>query len=162
MVPPPSPDGALPSEGGASDREIFRLYNDSENDEELSGLRYRLRRFPVEDSRPVAIRSLDPDGKPNGPWKLADILDISLGGLCLLIIGELELHSLQHVELDVRSHPAFPWVRHAVEVRWLTSSSAYTTLGVAFLEPLTTLPKLEPERRSVRRDPNLETWELVE
>lgn len=162
MDPSSSPDGSLPSEGGAPERERFERFNGTETGEDQSGNRYRLRRFPVEDSRPVAIRSLDPDGKPNGPWKLADILDISLGGLCLLIIGELEIHSLQHVELDVRSHPTFPWVRHTVEVRWLTSSSAFTTLGVAFLEPLTTLPKLEPERRTVRRDPNLEHWELVQ
>jgi PilZ domain len=161
MDPSSSPAGALPPEGGAPDRESIERYNDREIGDEQSGYRYRLRRFPVEDSRPVAIRPLDQDGRPNGPWKLADILDISIGGLCLLVMGELQIHSLQQVELDVRSHPSFPWVRQSVEVRWLTSANAFTTLGVAFHQPLTTVPRLEPERRSVRRDSNLELWEPI-
>ena len=45
----------------------------------------RLERYPVAGSRPIALRPLDPDGQPAGSWMLADILDISHGGLALLL-----------------------------------------------------------------------------
>jgi hypothetical protein len=43
-------------------------------------------------------------------------------------------------------------------VRWCRSSINFTTLGLAFLELLPRVPRLELERRTVRRDPNSEAW----
>ena len=118
----------------------------------------RLERYPVAGSRPIALRPLDPDGQPAGSWMLADILDISLGGLCLLITGSLELQPGQMLELDLRSHPNFPWVRVTVQTRWWISADSFSTLGLSFEPQLTTIPRLAMERRGQRRDPNQAVW----
>lgn len=120
----------------------------------------RLERFPVAGSRPIALRPLDAQAQPSGPWVLADILDISLGGLCLLLNGSLELRAGQLLQLDLRSHPNFPWVRVDVEARWWISSESFSTLGLAFPYQLESIPRLELERRGRRRDPNQEPWAL--
>ena len=118
----------------------------------------KLERFPVQGTRPIAMRPLRPDGCPAGPWMLADILDISLGGLCLLLSGPLELERGQHLQLDLRSHPDFGVLRLEVEARWWMSSEIFSTLGIAFPVQLPAIPELELERRRERRDPNLDTW----
>jgi hypothetical protein len=118
----------------------------------------RLERYPVAGSRPIALRPLGPDGQPAGSWMLADILDISLGGLCLLITGSLELQPGQMLELDLRSHPNFPWVRVTVQTRWWISADSFSTLGLSFEPQLTTIPRLAMERRGQRRDPNQAVW----
>jgi len=118
----------------------------------------RLERYPVQASRPIALRLLDESGQPQGRWFLADILDISRGGLCLMVSGPMQLPAEQHLQMDVRCHPDFGQLRMESVVRWCSSSMAFTTLGLAFLELLPRVPRLELERRSVRRDPNTETW----
>lgn len=118
----------------------------------------RLERYPVQASRPIAVRLLDADGQPKGLWFLADILDISRGGLCLLVSGPMQLPGAQRLQLDVRCHPDFGRHRLESEVRWCRSSISFTTLGLAFLELLPKVPRLELERRTTRRDPNEETW----
>ena len=118
----------------------------------------KLERFPVQGTRPIAMRPLGPDGAPIAPWVLADILDISLGGLCLLVSGPLVLERGQHLQLDLRSHPDFGVLRFEVEARWWMSSESFSTIGVAFPVQLRTIPELELERRGVRRDPNLDGW----
>jgi hypothetical protein len=120
--------------------------------------RRRPERYPVVGSRPIALRPLDPEGQPAGAWMLADILDISLGGLCLLITGSLELQPGQMLELDLRSHPNFPWVRMSVQSRWWISADSFSTLGLSFEPQLTTIPRLAMERRGQRRDPNQAVW----
>lgn len=114
----------------------------------------RLRRYQVAGSRPVLLRPVIPQSEEELPWLVADILDISLGGLCLLLSGGLELSADQCVELDLRAHPQFPWTRLTVEVRWWISAGTFTTLGIVFPAPLPSIPRLEQERRGVRRDPN--------
>jgi hypothetical protein len=119
----------------------------------------RLERFPVAGSRPIALRPLDAQAQPSGPWVLADILDISLGGLCLLLAADsLSLQPGQLLQLDLRSHPNFPWVRVDVEARWWISSDSFATLGLAFPYQLESIPRLELERRGQRRDPNQDPW----
>jgi hypothetical protein len=117
----------------------------------------KLERFPVQGTRPIAMRPLHADGTPSGPWALADILDISLGGLCLLVTGPLALERGQPLELDLRSHPDFGVQRLQVEARWWMSSDSFSTLGIAFSTPLAAIPELALERRGVRRDPNLDS-----
>ena len=118
----------------------------------------KLERFPVQGTRPIAMRLLGPDGTPAAPWVLADILDISLGGLCLLVSGPLVLERGQHLQLDLRSHPDFGVLRLEVEARWWMSSESFSTLGIAFPAQLRAIPELDLERRRDRRDPNLDTW----
>ena len=118
----------------------------------------RQERFPVQGTRPIAVRPLRSDGTPAGGWLLADILDISLGGMCLLITEPLNLERGQRLLLDVRSHRDFGVARLEGQARWWISSESFSTLGLCFSEQLKTIPKLELERRSVRRDPNLDDW----
>jgi hypothetical protein len=118
----------------------------------------RLERYPVQASRPIALRLLDASGEPQGRWFLADILDISRGGLCLMVSGPMQLPAEQRLQMDVRCHPDFGQLRLESVVRWCRSSMAFTTLGLAFRELLPRVPRLELERRTVRRDPNTETW----
>ncbi|MFM7313926.1 MAG: PilZ domain-containing protein [Cyanobium sp.] len=120
----------------------------------------RLERFQVQASRPIALRLLDERGQPEGLWLLADILDISRGGLCILLSGPLQLRNEQALQLDVRSHPSFGTLRLEADVRWCSCSSSFTTIGVAFRQTLPEIPRLALERRSVRRDPNTEPWAL--
>ena len=118
----------------------------------------RLRRFPVQASRPIALRELDAQSAMVGRWLLVDILDISKGGMCLMVSDAHQFQVGQHLMLDVRSHPGFGLLRLEVDVRWCSYSFSFTTFGVSFLEPLAEVPRLELERRTGRRDPNDEAW----
>jgi hypothetical protein len=129
-----------------------------ENGEWLGQDHRRLERYPVQASRPIAVRLLDGNGQPKSRWFLADILDIGRGGLCLLVSGPMELPPDQKLQLDVRCHPDFGQLRVESVVRWCRSSIGFTTLGLAFRQLLPRIPRLELERRTVRRDPNDEAW----
>ena len=129
-----------------------------ESGEWLGQEQRQLERYPVQASRPIAVRLLDEHGQPQGHWLIADILDISRGGLCLMVSGPMQLPVAQRLQLDVRCHPDFSALRLESLVRWCRSSSRFSTLGLAFREVLPRVPRLELERRSVRRDPNTEAW----
>ncbi len=118
----------------------------------------RLERCPVQASRPIALCELDGEHGLVGRWLLADILDISKGGMCLMVSGSLHVPAEQPLMLDVRSHPGFGVLRLEVTVRWCRCSASFTTFGVSFLEPLAAVPRLELERRTQRRDPNDQSW----
>lgn len=118
----------------------------------------RLERYSVQASRPIAVRLIDADGQPQGRWFLADILDISRGGLCLLVSGPMQLPPAQLLQLDVRCHPDFGQHRLQCQMRWCRSSIGFSTLGLAFSATMSRVPRLEVERRTVRRDPNDEPW----
>jgi len=76
----------------------------------------------------------------------ADILDISLGGVCLLITQNQELRIGQPVTLDFSAHrlPEVLQSRGLVEarLRWYVCSGPVTTMGVGFAVPLKELPEL--------------------
>lgn len=131
------------------------LLNTPLSDEWLGHEQRRLERYPVQASRPIAMRLLD-DDTGDGSWHLADILDIGLGGLCLMLSGALKPSKGQRLQLDLRAHPDFGCSRMEAVVRWCRSAAGFTTLGIAFIQPLSRLPHLELERRSTRRDPNEE------
>ena len=118
----------------------------------------RLHRFPVQASRPIALRELDGEHGLVGRWLLADILDISKGGMCLMVSGVHHFLAEQPLMLDVRSHPGFGELRLEVTVRWCHRSLSFTTFGVSFLEPQPRLPRLEMEHRTEHRDPNDQPW----
>jgi len=153
---PESASAALPHAPAAADTAVVLAPS---SDETWLGREHRRQeRHPVQASRPIAARLLDADGQPQGRWFLTDILDISCGGLCLLVSGTIQLPTDQRLQLDVRCHPDFGALRLECVVRWCRGSIGFTTLGLAFREPLPRLPRLEVERRTVRRDPNDEAW----
>jgi len=148
----------LPAESAQPDPPDALCFAETASAEWSGPNQRKLERFAVQGTRPIALRPLGPGGLPAGPWVLADILDISLGGLCLLVSGLQELGRGQPLELDLRCHPDFGVPRLEVDVRWCISSESFTTLGIAFPVPLSVLPELELERRHERRDPNRDDW----
>ncbi|MCP9776558.1 PilZ domain-containing protein [Cyanobium sp. Tous-M-B4] len=114
----------------------------------------RFERLVAPPCRPVPIQLLSPDGEPRTEWFYADILDISLGGLCLLITENHELQVGQRLLVDFKVHRATDLHRVAGLVRWFVRSGTVTTMGLGFSEPLSLLPQLLPERRNRLRDPN--------
>lgn len=118
----------------------------------------RFERFHVAGCRTIACRSLPLGQQLAGPWVPADILDISRGGLCLLLPSPLELQPGEPLQLDLRAHPAFGTPQATVRARWAGRSLVAPTLGVAFEPQLSAIPRLEPERRAARRDPNVAPW----
>jgi len=112
----------------------------------------------VESRRPIALRCLEAEDAPAGPWFLADIVNISEGGLCLLTSDEHGHAVSQWLQLDLRTHPGFGQLRAEAQVRWCLRAHFALILGVLFREPLATVPELAEERRAERRDPNQEAW----
>ncbi|MCP9807098.1 PilZ domain-containing protein [Cyanobium sp. T1B-Tous] len=106
--------------------------------------------------RPVPIQLLQPDGAPRTEWFYADILDISLGGLCLLITESHTIEVGQSVLVDFKAHRTSDLHRVPGLVRWFVRSGTVTTMGLGFADPLRDLPELLPERRTRLRNPNEE------
>ena len=81
---------------------------DSRDSADLQSRREHTRN-PVEACRPIGLQLIDPEGVPLSAWHQADILDVSLGGFCLLLMEDvpLELTQLMRLRLDVRPHPSF-------------------------------------------------------
>lgn len=75
-------------------------------------------------------------------WVVADVLDISLGGMALLIDGAPPLERDQPVLLDVAAHPDFDSSRLMATLRWFVTSPRVITLGVQFDQRLLRLPQL--------------------
>lgn len=119
-------------------------------------------RQPIENCRNIAVRRLDGDLKPCGRWFLADIVDVSEGGMCLIVSEEQSLEVGQWLLLDLRCHPGFGQLRLQARMCWLIRAHFALTFGVAFATPLKEVPVLSVERRSIRRDPNEEDWALEE
>ena len=117
----------------------------------------RFERLVAPPCRPVPIQLLSPDGEPRTEWFYADILDISRGGLCLLITGNHDLQVGQELLVDFNVHRTADLHQVAGLVRWFvrsgTVTTMVTTMGVGFSEPLPQLPQLMPERRHSPRDP---------
>ena len=103
---------------------------------------------------PLLIQLPSPGCEARTQWFYADILDISLGGLCLLITENHDLQVGQRLLVDFKVHRATDLHRVAAMVRWFVRSGTVTTMGVGFSEALPLLPQLLPERRTRLRDPN--------
>jgi hypothetical protein len=123
---------------------------------EDGGRRNHLRN-PVEACRPIAAQMLDAHGSPASAWYLADILDVSVGGFCLLITEDqpMPLTQLMRLRLDVRPHPSFGTPVVGAELRWFVRAGFVVTLGVGFDQPLAEIPALLPCRRGARRELDL-------
>ena len=119
-------------------------------------------RKPAEACRPIGLQLLAGPGQPGSRWQQADILDLSLGGLCVLVTeGEnpLPLEQLQQLRLDLRLHPSFGVEQMAGEVRWFVRSGLVLTMGIGFKTTLASLPRLTPYRRQ-RTRPTLQQPEI--
>ena len=103
---------------------------------------------------PVLIQLPSPGAEARTQWFYADILDISLGGLCLFITGNHDLQVGQALLVDFHVHRTADLHQVAGFVRWFVRSSTFITMGIGFSEPLPQLPQLLPERRNSHRDPN--------
>ena len=102
---------------------------------------------------PVLIQLPSPGAEARTQWFYADILDISLGGLCLFITGNHDLQVGQALLVDFHVHRTADLHQVAGFVRWFVRSSTFITMGIGFSEPLPQLPQLLPERCNSPRDP---------
>lgn len=102
-------------------------------------------REPITACRPIAVQVTAPDDAPTSPWLPADILDLSLGGVCLLISadGAPGLEPGQALTLDLRSQPGFGVERLRCRLIWEVRSGFGAALGLSFEEPLAMLPALQ-------------------
>jgi len=111
-------------------------------------------RLVAQPCRAIPVQLLNPEGKPCGDRVFADILDISLGGLCLLVTGDYVLKIGQDLVIDSKVFSTGDERRILGLVRWFVRSGIVTTMGVGFREPLEEMPQLFPERRNPERDSN--------
>ena len=107
--------------------------------------------------RPVPVQLQLHNGSPQTEWFYADILDISLGGLCLLITENHTFDVGHSLLVDFKAHRSSDLHRVPGLVRWFVRSGSVTTMGVGFVAPLEEIPQLLPERRNRLRNPNEET-----
>lgn len=112
--------------------------------------RRRHERTVVEASRSVSLQHVSEAGHPGSPWCPADILDISLGGLCLLVLQDFPLPAgeARRMTIDLRSQPDFGLDYLGCGIRWYVQSGMVLTLGVGFDQPLLRLPTLLSCRRA--------------
>lgn len=101
-------------------------------------------RTTIEACRSIALQLLAADGSALTPWLAADILDLSLGGVCLLLSddGSLPLQQGMALRLDLRAQPDFQVDQLGASLRWFVPSGYVATLGVLFDQPLVRLPVL--------------------
>ena len=133
-------------------RHTLRAHLPVNRSEHAGSEQRRCTRQAVMAIRPITLRLVDAPDPDGNPWQLADILNISQGGLCLMVAGLESIAQGHRLELDLRCHPDFATPSLLSQVCWCTSFDLFTTLGIAFLSPLDRVPQLEPERRSARRD----------
>jgi hypothetical protein len=98
---------------------------------------------------PVQLRFL-PNGQPPGAWMTADILDISHGGMALLVPCFEEVRSGAPLVLDVSQHPGFGAVRIPAVLRWSRPAGDLGLLqliGVQLDQPLPRVPPLVQSRK---------------
>lgn len=112
-------------------------------------------RNPVEAVRSIGLMLLDDTGYAASPWLVADILDVSLGGLCLLLVERQDNPFRPHyrVRLNVSMHPDFGSPEIAGSLRWFVRAAHdhVVTLGVQFDTELPKLPVLLACRRDQPR-----------
>ena len=102
-------------------------------------------RDTVEIARPIRLQLLSADHQPISDWIPADILDVSTGGLCLLLAEDasLPLEALMPLRLDVSSHRSFGVDQMLAQLRWIKRSDFVMTIGLVFETALESVPELE-------------------
>ena len=112
-------------------------------------------RSPVEAVRSIGLMLLDDTGYAASPWLVADILDVSCGGFCLLL-GERPDQPFRprfRVRLNVSMHPDFGAPELGGSLRWFVRAEHehLVTLGVQFDAELPRVPTLLACRRDQPR-----------
>ena len=106
-------------------------------------------RLAVGSVLPVQLCFL-PEGQPPGPWISADILDISHGGMALLVPCLAEPLVGEPLLLDVSQHPGFGAVRLPAVLRWSRPAGELglvQLIGVQLDQPLPRVPPLVQSRK---------------
>ncbi|MEB3265123.1 MAG: PilZ domain-containing protein [Cyanobacteriota bacterium] len=106
--------------------------------------RRRFTRLQVPAGPAIGLCGLAADGAWAPCAMPADILDISLGGLCLLIHDRQAFQPGDRLLLLVDSQPGFGVGQLTGSIRWMRCSglAGVCVTGVAFDRPLTVLPRL--------------------
>lgn len=106
--------------------------------------RRRFLRKQVPSGAPIGVRGMGPMGEWAPGTIPADILDICLGGLCLLIPDRQAFQPGDQVLLLVGNHPGFGVKQLTGSIRWIRCSglTGACVTGVAFDQPLKALPRL--------------------
>ncbi|MCP9850976.1 PilZ domain-containing protein [Cyanobium sp. Morenito 9A2] len=99
-------------------------------------------RSPIEVTRPIGLALASPQGEPISPWISADILDLSTGGLCLVLMAGQDFEPNAHLVLNLRSQPGFGIEQLPVGLRWFVKGGLLVSLGVGFDQPFERLPSL--------------------
>jgi hypothetical protein len=157
----PQPPGSSWAEPYGAEQALFEAETILSTAEDLETLgpeegQRRHERLVAPPCRPVPIQLQQQDGTPRSEWFYADILDMSLGGLCLLITENHALEVGHGLLVDFKVHRSADLHRVPGLVRWFVRSGSVTTMGIGFIEPLQELPQLLPERRHRLRNPNEE------
>ena len=99
-------------------------------------------RRPCNGCLPIQLRILDEQGEPLSGWHPVDPLDFSLGGCCLMLpMGEIPaLDRFMPLELAVSAEAGFAQPQFRASLRWFVNSGLVTILGIAYDEPLASLP----------------------
>ena len=112
-------------------------------------------RNPVEAVRSIGLMLLDDTGYPASPWLVADVLDVSCSGLCLLVFERPDAPFLPRfrVRLNVSMHPDFGVPELGASLRWFVRAGLehVVTLGVQFDRELPRPPILLACRRNQPR-----------
>ena len=106
-------------------------------------------RLAVGSVLPVQLRFL-PAGQPPQPWITADILDISHGGMALLVPCQDGTRLGESLLLDVSQHPGFGAVRLPAVLRWSRPAGELglvQLIGVQLDQPLPRVPPLVQSRK---------------
>ena len=109
------------------------------------GGRRQQERLPVSEVRPLQFRWLPLEASEVEGWQSANILDISLGGMALLVCAPPGREPGARLQLDLSNHPHFGAPERSAVLRWSRLGGLFAVLGVAFDEPLSALPELTPE-----------------
>jgi hypothetical protein len=139
--PPPTPPEPAFFGAGVKAGTLLQGEGKSSGDERRADFRR-----PVEAARSIGLMLLDDTGYPASPWLLVDILDLSRGGICLLL-SEREGSPFQahfRLRLNVSMHPDFGVPELAGSLRWFVRAEheRLVTLGVQFDRELPKLPTL--------------------
>ncbi len=99
-------------------------------------------RNAIEVTKPISLALASADGQVIGPWFSADILDLSAGGLCLVLTTGQEFEPVNRLVLNLSSQPGFGVEQLPVSLRWYVNGGFLVSLGVGFDQPLDPLPPL--------------------
>ena len=114
-------------------------------------------RIVLPGTRPIRLYSPQPEQAEGNPWVYADIIDISVGGMCLALEANRVLAVDDRLILDFRDHQpsaASPLAEPvSARIRWVDQSPLLLTVGVQFNAPIDAIPDLMTERRTARRFP---------